>query len=174
MLDLGCGLGGANKAMRDAGWDVVTVDINSEFQPDIVADLREWSWDGPQPDLIWASPPCLEFSRFSMPCFFDVATLPEPDMSIVEACKRIIDASKPRYWVIENVRGAIPFFADLLGPPRVYYRPFALWGFFPDLGNLAGWLWKQKASSPAKRAMIPEQISATLCKAIEGYAACLV
>lgn len=46
MLDLCCGLKGASAAMRDRGWEVVR---------------------GRRPDLVWASPPCTEFSRESMP-----------------------------------------------------------------------------------------------------------
>ena len=33
MLDLCCGLGGASRAMRERGWEVVTVDIVPEFNP---------------------------------------------------------------------------------------------------------------------------------------------
>lgn len=67
MLDLCCGLGGASKAMKERGWDVITVDIDPEFNPTIVADLRTFHYSGPRPDLVWASPPCTEFSKYSMP-----------------------------------------------------------------------------------------------------------
>ena len=59
MLDLCCGLGGASRAMQERGWDVIRVDINPEFSPDIVADITTFHYTGPQPDLVWASPPAL-------------------------------------------------------------------------------------------------------------------
>lgn len=67
MLDLFAGLGGASQAMRERGWEVVTVDNDPAFGCTVTADLASWSWDGPTPDLVWASPPCTEFSRESMP-----------------------------------------------------------------------------------------------------------
>ena len=36
MLDLCSGLGGASKAMKERGWDVITVDVNPEFSPDVL------------------------------------------------------------------------------------------------------------------------------------------
>jgi site-specific DNA-cytosine methylase len=67
MLDLFAGRKGASRAMVARGWTVVTVDIDPSYEPDIVGDLRRWSWNGPRPDLLWASPPCDEFSRWFMP-----------------------------------------------------------------------------------------------------------
>jgi len=170
MLDLGSGLKGASQAMSNRGWDVVSVDINPDFEPDIVADLRNWSYSGPRPDLVWCSPPCTEFAKFAMPCWYDPAELPNPDMSIVRACKRIVDETNPRFWIIENVRGAVPFFEPLLGKPAAIFRPYFLWGYFPDLGKPGGWKTKTKhisSSSKAIRAMIPEQLSNAVALAIE-------
>lgn len=67
MLDLFAGLGGASQAMRERGWDVVTVDNDPRFGCTHTADLLTWSYTGPRPDLVWCSPPCTEFSRESMP-----------------------------------------------------------------------------------------------------------
>lgn len=170
MLDLGSGLGGASQAMKQRGWDVITVDINPDLKPDVVADLREWSYTGPRPDLVWCSPPCNEFSREFMPwCKTGIA----PDLSIVQACKRIVDESHPRFWVIENVKGAISWFSPILGNYRACYGPFYLWGFFPLLGGFKLAMRKKESlssSASAERAKIPEQISLTLAIAIESQA----
>lgn len=166
MLDLCSGLKGASAAMRERGWRVVTVDNEPALQPDIVADVRAWSWDGLTPDLVWASPPCIEFARESMPWS---RTGRQPDMSIVDACFRIVRECKPRYWIIENVRGAIPFWLAKYGVPRAIYGPFYLWGFFPSLGNFVlEYRRKESYSSGDKRrGGIPFQLSLAVSCTIE-------
>ena len=106
-----------------------------------------------------------------MPCFYDVDTLPPPDMSLVIACKRIIDECRPTYWIIENVRGAVPFFDPLLGYPRVW-NPYYLWGHFPPLGDVGKHTWgtktkKLSSSAKATRAMIPPTLSLAVARACE-------
>ena len=49
MLDLFSGLGGASKAMKERGWEVITVDNNPKFNPDICIDIREYHYSGPTP-----------------------------------------------------------------------------------------------------------------------------
>ena len=62
MLDVCCGLKGASCAMFDRGWEVLSVDINPHFSPDVVADVRTWHYHGPSPDLVWCSPPCTDLA----------------------------------------------------------------------------------------------------------------
>jgi site-specific DNA-cytosine methylase len=168
MLDLCSGLGGASQAMRDRGWEVVTLDNDARFQPTIVADLRAWAWYGARPDLIWLSDPCTEFSRESMPW---CRTGASPDLSIVLAGLRVIREATPRYWVRENVRGSIPWVRDILGAPRERHGPFFLWGSFPSPGvphmRVRG---KERYSSAqrAERARVPYALSTALATAIEG------
>ena len=171
MLDLCSGLGGASQAMKKRGWQVITIDINPNFKPDIVADLRQFHYTGPRPDLIWCSPPCDEFAKFAMWCWYDTSKLPEPDMSLVLACQRIIDEIQPRFWVIENVAGAVSFFNPILGKPAKILRPYYFWGYFPNFGQPRGWGIKTKnlsSSAKAKRAEIPMQLSLAIAIAIEN------
>ncbi len=171
MIDICSGLGGASQAMIDRGWTVITLDNDPKFNPDVVADVRAWSWTGERPDLIWCSPPCVEFARESMPW---CRTGNAPDMSLVNACRRIIAESKPRYWVIENVRGAIPY----LGKPAAKIGPFYLWGAFPDIGapTMARFRKKESYGSKqrAERAKIPHYISTALAIAIECQASMFI
>ena len=172
MLDLGAGLCGASQAMKARGWNVITMDIDPDFNTDVVADMRTWSWTGDRPDLVWCSPPCTEFAKFAMPCWYPPETLPPPDMSLVIACKRIVDECNPRYWIIENVRGAVPFFAPILGKPTEVHRPYFLWGHFPPLGNTKRHTFGTKSkhlssSAKAERARIPESLSLAVAIAIE-------
>ena len=165
ILDLCAGLGGASQAMKERGWGVVTVDIDPSFNTDIVADITTWSWQGERPDLIWASPPCNEFAREFMPW---CKTGKMPGMKLINACKRIIEECNPRYWVIENVRGAVPY----LGKPRAIVGPFFLWGFFPPLPDFVlDYRKKESMSSSrswkAERAKIPYRLSLEMALTIE-------
>lgn len=159
MLDLCSGLGGASSAMDAAGWEVIRVELNPDFEPDICCDVREFS-TSEYFDLVWASPPCTEFARESMPW---CRTGKPPSMEILNACIRIIGDVNPRVWVIENVRGAIPYFAPYLGEPRYRNNPYFLWGNFPPLPRVRIRSKQKKeaygSKDRAKRSLIPIEIS---------------
>jgi hypothetical protein len=171
MLDLCAGLGGASQAMRARGWRVVTVDSELRFGCTHTADIRTWRWVGPRPDLVWASPPCTEFARESMPWSRKGIT---PDLSIVMGCLRVIAETRPRFWVLENVRGAVRWLAPILGPPRQIAGPFFLWGNFPPLG-VGRLKMRPKESYPSSRpdlrAKVPEAISLAVAVAVESQGA---
>jgi hypothetical protein len=164
MLDLFCGLGGASVAFREAGWEVIGVDIEPKFKPEIVADLTTWHWDGGPVDLVWASPPCQEFSTARRPRIYN------PSMALVEASRRIIREVNPTWWVIENVRGAVRF----LGPNYQTAGAFYLWSNLPPLGDFPwpiGWKGgrghaKSMTHNVALRALVPRAISDRLLYAI--------
>jgi site-specific DNA-cytosine methylase len=166
MLDLFSGLGGASKAMKERGWQVITVDIDPKFNPSIVADIREFHYDGDRPDLVWASPPCVEFTLTVLPRSW-VKRKPNPDIALLKEAQRVIAEANPRYWVIENVRGAVPYFNAILGPVKKKVGNQYLWGEFPifdtppKLGKRYGW------KTATERAIIPKGISLALCLAIE-------
>jgi hypothetical protein len=169
MLDLFAGLGGASAAMRDRGWDVVTVDADPSFGCTITADLL--TWEPPAElgsfDLVWASPPCQEFSRWGMP-WLRKKNPPQPSLALARASLRIIRHVAPSWWVIENVRGASSFLRPLLGEPRMYGAAM-LWGQFPDLGRVRVRPHKERLSSTqvSERSAIPYPISLALAKACE-------
>ena len=149
MLDLFCGLGGASEAMYNhPDWQVIRIDNNPDLLQhlsfvckDVKTVLEEIKTMNLRPsllniDLVWASPPCTEFSEgYNSPkCKHRRADSEEeyqPDMSLLEITLKIIEALKPRYWIIENVKGAVEFFEPLLGPPKVIIGPYYLWGNFP-------------------------------------------
>jgi site-specific DNA-cytosine methylase len=170
MLDLYAGRGGASQAMRARGWRVHRVDLDADgrgFDLEERADLVAWSWHGPRPDLVWASPPCTEFARESMPWCRTGAT---PGMDLVAAAMRIIAECAPRYWMIENVRGASRHLTPLLGAPQIF-GPFYLWSNLPPLGvSLRGHRHKESYPSnrPDLRAMVPAAISEAVAVAVES------
>ena len=52
-------------------------------------------------------------------------------MNLLISAIELIEEIKPKYWVIENVRGAIRYFEEFLGEPRQIIGPYVLWGNFP-------------------------------------------
>lgn len=169
MLDLFAGLGVASAAMRARGWDVVTVDADPSFGCTHTADLMTWVPPAELVgvDLVWASPPCTEFSRSFLPWLR--GKFPPPSLDLVRASIRIIEQVQPMWWVIENVRGASSWIKPILGQPRQVGQAF-LWGQFPDLGRVRVKAHKEKLSSTrrAERSMIPYPISLALARACES------
>lgn len=143
ILDLCSGLGGASEAFSQAGWNVIRIESNPElsYVPFTQClDVLEWTeWIGDLPDridVVWASPPCREFSRgYAGPApTAERAGLPfEPSLELVRACLDIIDFLKPKYWVLENVSGAINHFKPQIGEFKQRIGPFFLWGNFPRI-----------------------------------------
>ena len=102
LLDLFCGAGGAGVGYARAGFEVVGVDLNPqpnypfEFHQ---ADALTYPLDGF--DLIWASPPCQDFSAYGR----------RPGRvakrgNLIPAMRERLQASGAQY-IIENVSGAI-------------------------------------------------------------------
>ena len=136
MLCLCSGYSGESQAFREDGeaWTVIRIDDSSEVCKEnpgtLQYDVKSWiDWIDRLPrniDLVWASPPCGEFTTAGK-------RPSKPDMSILLACKEIIDHLKPRHWIIENVRGARKFFQPMLGGVPQVIGPFWFWGVFPHL-----------------------------------------
>lgn len=110
ILDLCAGTGSVKRslqAMRRRGaigdFEYVSVDLEPKFRPTIVGDVRsdrvaqEVAAMGPY-DLVWASPPCTEYSRAKTK---GVRRLDLAD-SIVHACLLLIIRERPERWYVEN------------------------------------------------------------------------
>ena len=138
MVDLCSGLGGASQPMIDNDWEVVRFD-NNPLLKDVpftrsVDIMTMPKFESDHIDLVWASPPCVDFSlAYAAPkSKARRAGIPyEPNLDLMLKCKEIIEQTNPRYWVIENVVGAIKDFLPHLGSPRQIIGPFVLWGNFP-------------------------------------------
>ena len=140
MLDLFSGLGGASEAMvRDDTWSVLRIENNpllGGVPYTVIDDVKNiannifGSHNVKQKiDLIWASPPCREFSSgYSSPksiwCREHGIESYQPNMELLEAALRIIEIVKPKYWVIENVVGSIRYFQEYLGEPRQIFQTY--------------------------------------------------
>lgn len=127
-LDLFAGLGGASQAfVASPSWEVLRIDNNpllSEVEHMVIDEmvnvrdrLRQEGYTA-EVDVVWASPPCYEFSTaYSAPRSIAQRSDEEyePSLELLEVTLEIIDIIKPRYWIIENVRGSIKYFRDLFG-----------------------------------------------------------
>jgi site-specific DNA-cytosine methylase len=192
MLDLFSGLGGASEAMVQNGWEVQRIENNPllsevpyttlksvfELRDELVEMERSGFTPTEKIDVVWASPPCTEFSlAYSSPQSIALREGKEyqPDLEPLYATIEIIRILKPRYWVIENVRGSIKWFKPILGEQvKVINHSIILWGNFPSFANpTIESKFKNEGSSRCplranRRALIPLAVSNELRKAVEN------
>jgi site-specific DNA-cytosine methylase len=171
-LDMFCGLKGASSSFKDAGWEIISIDIDPKFNPSVVADIKDWSYQGDNVTFLWASPPCDEFTLYSLPGSWKCHKgKPKrlPDMSLVMATKRIIEELQPDYWIVENVVGAVPFLDPVFGRYSKHVGSRYLWGVFPifDTSHKYGkWKLSPGELRKSERALIPKSISKALLRSI--------
>lgn len=168
VVDLCAGTGGATAAFRDHGARVVTLDLDPRTRPDVVADIRylplRLGPDVGRPvELLWISPPCTEFStaRPGRPL--------RPSLDLHRAAMAAVRAIRPRWWIVENVRGAIPHF----GIPAQKIGPWCLWGYFPFIAVSLSMQMHRKSDyhTAAQRGAIPYELSEALYRAVTRAAA---
>lgn len=103
-LELFAGTQSFSKGIKrlSADNDAITVDILDKFKPTHQANILEWDYTQ-YPighfDVIWASPPCTEYSKAKSR---GVRDLDGAD-ALVRRCFEIIDYFQPRVWIVENV-----------------------------------------------------------------------
>ena len=190
MIDLFSGLGGASEAFVEAGWQVLRIENNPllaevphtriidifDFRDWVQSALAEYPGAFDDIELIWASPPCYEFSLgFHAPKASHSREHPNepyyPSMDMLEVAKDIIDMINPRYHIIENVRGACPHFLPIVGKYRQQNEAYFLWGNFPSFcpEPFPSKSEKDKRHSPLRaniRGKVPIQISQALLDSI--------
>jgi len=129
MVDLFSGTGGASSSFLECPrWRVIAVDLVPRSGC-IVGDVRFLPLSSAvtgKIDFLWASPPCTEFSRADARIDHSVKC---PSVELVSATLRAVAELRPRFWILENVVGAIPF----LGIPAQKVGPWCLWGYFPEV-----------------------------------------
>lgn len=142
LIDLYCGMGGWSIGFYREGFDCLGVDIVDVGYPYrlVTGDIREIDYTdilraGGKPDFVTASPPCTEFSTLTMLSYKKGQRGPpdpEAGMVLVKAAIEKINALGPRYWLIENVYGSIPYISRELGKPALVAKPWVLWGNLPS------------------------------------------
>lgn len=184
MWDLFSGLGGASQYFDlNKSWEVYRFENNHELLPYAplntqwrdVTNWRRWIKHYPEPDFIWASPPCYEFSQAydaPGPKAARAGEDFEPSMELVNTTQEIIEYFQPKHWAVENVKGASKYFTPLLGRYQKL-GPFLIWGNLPAIiANIPENHKAQidKRHSPIRsniRARIPMELSRAVFQAIE-------
>lgn len=103
ILELFSGTGSVGKVLKRIYKDVeiVSLDIHPKYNPTYTTDILKWKYkqyDVGYFDIIWASPPCTEYSVAKT---IGIRNLDLAD-KIVKRTFRIIRYLKPKYWFVEN------------------------------------------------------------------------
>lgn len=104
LLELFCGGKSVSKVAKKYGFECVSVDILAKFEPDICCDILTLDYKSlGEFDVVWASPPCTEFSVAKT---VGVRRLDEA-MRLVDKAIEIISYLNPTYYMMENPVGLL-------------------------------------------------------------------
>ena len=99
LLELFSGTGSVGDVAKELGYVVISLD--RDMEADIKTDIMDWNYKSFEPkafDVIWASPPCTEYSRCKTRAPRDI----EGANLIVQRTLDILEYFEPKYWMIEN------------------------------------------------------------------------
>lgn len=155
LLELFAGTRSIGKAFEKKGFKVYSVEWNKNFKDiDLYDDINNLTKEkiiklcGRLPDIIWASPDC---TTYSIAAISHHRAKPNyaPKSEYAKFCDKtnkhlikLIKECKPKYWFIENPRGALRKMEFMQGLPRytVTYcqygdtrmKPTDIWTNYPD------------------------------------------
>ena len=129
LLELFSGTGSVGKAFAEAGWDVISLDMDPKSNATVTADFMQWDWSEFRPshfDCIWASPPCTEYSIAK-------TTGPPRDMEKADKiAQRTLDCIKdlkPKVWFFENPQTGYLKGRRVVEGLRYKDASYCVWGF---------------------------------------------
>lgn len=115
--------GGWSQPYRDAGYDVIQVDI--KLQPPI--DIMTWDYKSVGPvHGILAAPPCTDFSLSGSRFFArkDADGTTAASVALVHRTLEIIDYHQPVWWALENPMSRIHTLVPRLGKVKYNFHPW--------------------------------------------------
>lgn len=133
VLELFCGTKSISNAFAVRGHEVFTVDWEKDFEPSLCADIGGLTSDdiiklcNGKPDVIWASPDCTSYSvaAISHHRRKEASGNLAPISEYAKQCDKVnenvialIKELQPKYWFIENPRGALRKMNFMKGLPR--------------------------------------------------------
>ena len=127
VLDLFSGTRSATRSFASNGHSVEYVEILDGIDISTYHPSHEF-------DYAWASPPCVEYS-FLNSKFATWKSKYQTDDSLWLHALRVIKEAKPRFWIIENVKGA----QRRWGRAPYHYGSYFLWGYFPEIKASIPW-----------------------------------
>jgi site-specific DNA-cytosine methylase len=173
VLDLFCGLGGWSKAFHDAGHECTGIDIkNIGYHGKFIqADLNDWE-PNEDYDIILASPPCTEFSIAKK-----ISNSQEDErqgLDLVYRAFYLISIIKPKYFILENVKGL----GEFLPPPtdiirygrNKSHKEAWIWSNIGKLGMLESMIHYRLmdfSGGDPRRSLIPYPLSKAVLKKIK-------
>lgn len=166
-VDLCAGTGGWTAYTRESDdWQVVGLDVEPYRGADVIGDVKHLPIQE-RPDLLTASPPCVEVTKYFLPWYGDGSRSGDPDLSPHAACFAAVRELNPRYWVIENVCG----FGDFYGEPDKVWGPWRLWGDMPpfDLGPVVYKHQNQTPHAGVENAAIPRELAESVARGVEAW-----
>ena len=131
-FDLFSGTGSVSNELARLCFKVISLDNDARCQPTILCDIMAWDYRAAfKPghfDVIFASPPCVEYSqaKTTAPRDLDKAN------ALVQKTLEIIQYFQPRLWFLENPRHGLlkaQSFMDGLPFVDVDYCRFVDWGY---------------------------------------------
>lgn len=103
ILELFCGTKSFTKEAEKLGYKCFTVDFNKKYNPDLCIDILNFDIsmlpkEFQNPDIVWASPPCTEYSHAKRRGIRKI----EYANKVVLKTLSLIKQLKPYVWIIEN------------------------------------------------------------------------
>lgn len=112
ILELFCGTKSFSNVAKDMGHQVITLDSNPQFNPNICENIIDFDYIFNNIDIVWASPPCQCFSVATIGRNWNKDYTPktkgaELAMQLVLKTLVIINDLQPTYYFIENPRSML-------------------------------------------------------------------